>query len=460
MSDKPESGKVPLKLSVSRQSITEGVIWKQLLTFAIPILLSNFLQQLYSMVDLLIVGRMIDSRALAAVSATGSITALLIGLFLGLSAGASVIVSQFFGGDNTKGVHESVHTAMAISLIMGIFLSFFGYVLTPPLLRLMGTPADIIDQSITYMRIVFVGMWTLTVYNMGSGILRAIGDSRRPLIFLVISSVINIVLDILLIGPFGMGVAGAAWATVIAQFVSGVLVVLTLMRSVDSYRLIPKDLKIHRHVAAAILKIGVPAGTQSVSINLSNVIIQAQINSFGSQAVAGAGAAAKVDGFLYMTINAFGLAVMTFVGQNYGAKRMDRVRRVGRTGLIMAAGTGLVLGMLIFWQSDNLIALFNDNPEVVRYGTLMVSVLAPTYWIISAGEVYSGFLRGVGAAVYPMVSSIVTMGVLRVAFIFVVRLFWDNIMAVYLSYPFSWILQAVSMLLYVRSGRWDKKQAL
>ena len=349
---------------------------------------------------------------------------------------------------------------MAISLIMGIFLSFFGYVLTPPLLRLMGTPADIIDQSITYMRIVFVGMWTLTVYNMGSGILRAIGDSRRPLIFLVISSVINIVLDILLIGPFGMGVAGAAWATVIAQFVSGVLVVLTLMRSVDSYRLIPKDLKIHRHVAAAILKIGVPAGTQSVSINLSNVIIQAQINSFGSQAVAGAGAAAKVDGFLYMTINAFGLAVMTFVGQNYGAKRMDRVRRVGRTGLIMAAGTGLVLGMLIFWQSDNLIALFNDNPEVVRYGTLMVSVLAPTYWIISAGEVYSGFLRGVGAAVYPMVSSIVTMGVLRVAFIFVVRLFWDNIMAVYLSYPFSWILQAVSMLLYVRSGRWDKKQAL
>ena len=455
MSDAPIT-KTPQNLS-RRQQITEGVIWKQLLSFAIPILLSNFFQQLYSMADLLIVGRLVGHNGLAAIAATSSITNLLIGLFIGLSSGASVIISQYYGADDTRGTHNAVHTAMAIALIMGIFLSFFGYVLSPTLLRWMGTPESIIGQSISYMRIVFIGMWTNTIYNMGAGILRAIGDSRRPLYFLILAAFTNIVFDLIFIGPFNMGVAGAALATIISQFISGILVVVTLMRSDDSYRFFPKDTRIYGYVTLAILKIGIPAGTQSVAINLSNVIIQSQINSFGDMAIAGAGAAARIDGFLYMVMNAFGLAVMTFVGQNYGAGRVDRVRKIGRTGLFMAAGTAFTLGLLVVWQGERLVGLFNQNPEVIHYGFLMVSVLAPTYWILSVSEVYSGFLRGVGQAIYPMISALVTMGLARVGFIIIGRQIWDDIMIVYLSYPFSWVLQAISMLLYVKFGKWEKQ---
>lgn len=453
MSDKPE--KMQQGPGSRRTAITEGVIWKQLLIFTIPILLSSFLQQFYNMVDVIIVGRLVNSQAMGAVTATGSITGLLIGLFFGLSAGASVIVSQYYGADDTKGVSDSVHSAMAIAVIMGAFLTAFGYILTPIVLRLMDTPADIIDQSIAYMRIVFLGMWANTIYNMGAGILRAVGDSRRPLIFLLIASLTNIGLDLLFIGSFQMGVAGAAWATIISQFISGLLVVITLMRSEESFRFFPRDTKIHSYVAKNILKIGIPAGAQSVSVNLSNVIIQSQINSFGSAAVAGAGAAGRIDGFLYFTLNSFGLGVMTLVGQNYGARRMDRVQKIGRVGLGMSAGIAAVLGLLIFWQADTLMLLFNDNPEVIHYGALMMTILAPTYWILSASEVYSGFLRGVGQSLYPMISTVVTMGVARVGFVLIVRSFWDDITAVYLSYPFSWILQAISMLVYVNFGRWQ-----
>lgn len=437
--------------------LTEGVIWKQLILFALPLLLSNFLQQLYNTADLLIVGRFAGDTALAAVGATGSLTNLLVGFFIGLSTGASVIISQFYGSGDTKDLRDAIQSGILISLIGGVVLSIVGYFVSRPLLQFMGTPADILDEAVVYMQITFLGMLPLLVYNMGAGILRAMGDSRRPLYLLILSSLINIVLDLIFIITMGLGVAGAAIATVIAQVVVGLLVLMMLRKLDGGYHLSLRELRFHPASLKSILVIGLPAGLQSAAINFSNVVIQSNINAFGSAAVGGVAAAGRIDGFLFMFANAFGLSAMTFVGQNVGAGKFDRAKRSARVTLFLSSGLVLVLGLVFAFFSDTILRLFNSNLEVIAYGQTMVSTLAPMYWIFSITEVLSGVLRGAGMSIQPMLITVTCFTAVRLLWINLMLPIKNDIVIVFLSWPVSWAVGAVASLILVWKSDWLKK---
>lgn len=308
------------RTAIEENSITQGVIWKQLLIFFFPILLGSFFQQMYNTADAVIVGKVVGKEALAAVGgATGALINLIVGFFVGLSSGATVILSQFFGARKHQEVSDTVHTAAAMALSFGAFLMVAGYILSPTLLRWMGTPEDIFDNAVTYIRIYFIGIIPSLIYNIGSGILRAVGDSRRPLYFLIAACMTNIVLDVILVVGFEMGVAGAAWATIISQLVSAVLVVLVLLRSHGAYQLQPRKIRFHPALLGRIMQIGLPAGLQSVMYSLSNVIIQSSVNAFGTDVLAAWTAYGKLDGLFWMIVGAFGVSITTFVGQNFGA---------------------------------------------------------------------------------------------------------------------------------------------
>lgn len=437
--------------------LTEGVIWKQLLRFAFPLLISNFLQQLYNTADLLIIGRYAGASALAAVGATGSLTNLLVGFFIGLSTGASVVISQLYGSGDTKDLRDSIQSGVLISLTGGLILSILGYFLSRPLLQFMGTPADILDEAVIYMQIIFLGMLPLLVYNMGAGILRAMGDSRRPLYLLILSSLINIVLDLIFIVPFGLGVAGAAWATVIAQIVVGLIVLLMLRKLDGGYHLSLRELRIHPKSLKNILVIGLPAGLQSAAINFSNVIIQSNINAFGSSAVGGVAAAGRIDGFLFMFANAFGLSAMTFVGQNVGAGKFDRAKRSARVTLLIASVIVIILGFTFTYFSSNILHLFNSNPEVIAYGQTMVSTLAPLYWIFGITEILSGVLRGAGMSIQPMLITVICFTAVRLLWINIMLPIRNDILIVFLSWPVSWAVGAIASIILIWKSNWLKK---
>lgn len=306
--------------------MTEGVIWKQLLAFSMPLLVGNLFQQLYNTVDSIVVGNFIGSEALAAVGSSNSLINLIIGMFMGIATGAGVIISQYYGAKDDQKLHWAVHTCMALSLIGGTLLIVLGVLLSPLILKWMGTPEEVMPNSVAYLRIFFCGSLFNLVYNMGAGVLRAVGDSRRPLYYLCVSSVVNIILDMVFVVVFHMGTAGVGYATVIAQAVSSVLTVRTLMKTEDSYRLVPSEIRIDRRMMKRILKLGIPSGIQQSIISLSNVIVQANINGFGAAAMAGYGAYSKVDGFAMLPLQSFCMASTTFTGQNIGAKKAKRVK--------------------------------------------------------------------------------------------------------------------------------------
>lgn len=442
---------------ISNVNTTEGVIWKQLLLFALPILFTNFLQQLYSTIDLLIVGNFAGKHSLGAVGATGSITNLLVGLFVGVSIGASVSVAQAYGAMNYKEVYKTVHSTIFIGLISGAILMVLGTVLTEPLLVMMKTPAVQLPEAVTYMRIIFLGMIPMSVYNMASAILRAVGDSTTPLIFLIISALINLVLDLLFVALLKMGVAGAAIATIIAQLVSAVLGVMTLTRSDTTYRLFLREIRPYKDEILKTLRIGLPAGMQSVVISLANTIIQSQINNYGPFAVEGNAAASRVDGFYYMAINSFTLAVTTFVGQNIGARRYDRARKGVKAGILMASGMAAVMGVIFFLIQDGILAIFNVEQESVRYGEMMLTIACAFYWIFAFGDVLTGAFRGAGKAAFPMVSSIINMCVVRLIWIFLAQQVYRDALSVFLAYPVSWLCQAVLMFAFYFKSGWLPK---
>ena len=434
--------------------ITEGVIWKQLVLFAVPILMSNLFQQLYTTMDSVIVGQFVGSQALAAVGSTGSLCGLLVGFFVGLSTGAGVIVSQYYGAEDWDGLHNAVHTAMGISVVAGVILTVVGLVLSPTLLRWINTPDDVFDMAVVYLRIYFGGILSLTIYNMGAGILRAIGDSRRPLNYLIISAVINVALNLLFVCVFHMGVAGVAWATLIAQVVTAVLVMINLMSTTEGYKVTLSHITIHRDTFLKILKIGIPAGFQSVVVSLSNTVIQAQINFFGSDVMAGLSAAGRIDGFIYMPINAFGLAMTTFVGQNVGAGRLDRVRKGVKVCLAMALGIVIAEGALIYVFTEPLLSLISQETAVLQYGGMMVHLMASTYWIFVMAEVLSGVIRGSGEAMVPMVIYICGMCLFRLVWVLVVMKVFETIQSVVWCYPASWSLTALAFIIYYFKGNW------
>ncbi|WP_036730420.1 MATE family efflux transporter [Peptoniphilus mikwangii] len=439
-------------------NFTEGSIASGIIYFAIPLLLSNFLQQLYNTADLMIVGNFAGKGPMASVGATGPVANLLIGLFLGLTTGASVIVSQFYGMGNRKKLHSCIHTSYAVAIVGGIVLSVSGYFLSSIILSNLNTPREIMDDSIRYMRIFFLGVTPLLIYNMGAGILRSTGDSRRPFNFLCISAIVNIILDVVFVVYFKLSVVGAGWATFISQVVSAILVTYNLMVSDRIFKLNPKYVKFYRDTIGKILKIGIPIGVQSSVISLSNVLIQSKINTFGANAIAGISAESRIDGFIFMALQAVSLSATTFAGQNFGAGRFDRIKKGIKTAMLLMVGTALFLSAISIIFAKILISVFNSDPEVINYGSECLYYIASTCFIFGISEVFGGFVRGAGKAIVPMAISIVSMCGLRMVWIYVALGTWNNIEIIYLSYPISWIVTCILNGLYYFFGKWNPQE--
>lgn len=434
---------------VKGNRITEGSIFGQLLLFFFPILFGTFFQQLYNTADAMVVGRFVGKQALAAVGgSTSTLINLLVGFFVGLSSGATVVISQFYGARKADKVHWAVHTSIAFSVIGGIIFMIVGLVGSPWALEAMKTPEDVMGHAVVYIRIYFLGIIVNLVYNMGAGILRAVGDSRRPLYFLIASCFTNIILDVLLVAVLGMGVAGAALATITSQLLSAVLVVLALMKTDDMYKLEWKKVRIDQRMLQRIVRIGIPAGMQSVMYNISNVIIQAGVNTLGTDNVTAWATYGKVDGLFWMMISALGISATTFVGQNYGAGRMDRVRK--GTSVCMGIGVLLttIVGVVLYTGGYLLVDLFTEDAEVRRISMELVRFMVPTFITYIAIEVLSGTLRGVGDAWMPLVITGVGICAVRVLWIIVALPVRPHILTAAFSYPLTWTITSLAFVVY------------
>lgn len=430
-------------------SITEGVIWKQLLLFFFPILFGTFFQQLYNTADAVIVGRFVGKEALAAVGgSTAILVNLLVGFFVGLSSGATVIISQFYGAGNEKRVSEAVHTALTFSILCGLVMLVFGLTCSEKVLKLMGTPEEILEDSVAYIHIFFCGIIFNLIYNMGAGILRAIGDSRRPLYFLIASCLTNIVLDLFLVVGAGMGVRGAAIATITSQFVSASLVILVLLRADGPYRLYPKQLRLSPYIVMRIVQIGFPAGLQSVMYSFSNMILQSSVNSLGTDTVAAWTAYSKIDSVFWMIINALGISITTFVGQNYGAGKMDRVRKGVYVCLGIAALITISLSTVLYFFGSYIYLLFTTDAAVIALGTKVLRFLVPTFVCYICIEIFSGALRGTGDCWIPMIMTALGVCALRVVWILFAVPLRHEILVVVFCYPLTWTVTSILFIIY------------
>lgn len=432
-----------------KNQITDGVIWKQLLIFFFPIMVGTLFQQLYNTVDAIIVGRFVGKQALASVGGSAAVlTNFVIGFFTGLSAGATVIISQFYGAKNLKQLSKGLHTAYAFSITVSLLISVIGWFSTPALLHLLKTPADVIPDSILYLRIYFLGMLFTLTYNMGSSIMRAIGDSRRPLIYLIICCGINIVLDILFVIVFHMGIAGAAIATVISQGASAILVTRSLMKSYGILKLELRSIRFHGALLKSELKIGLPGGIQSFGYSISNIIIQAVINDFGTDTAAAWAAYGKLDAIFWTVCGSFGIAITTFAGQNYGARKFNRVKKSVRVCLGMALGVcgSLIVFLMVFCRP--LYHIFTTDYAVVDIGVYMLRLITPSYVIFIFVEIFSGALRGIGDVLIP--STITLGGVLlvRLTWILFVTPMTGELSTLLYSYPLAWGATALLLIPY------------
>ncbi|MCF0135042.1 MAG: MATE family efflux transporter [Lachnospiraceae bacterium] len=434
--------------------LTQGSIVKQLTVFAIPLMLSNLFQSLYNTADTLVVGRFVGSTALAAVGSTGALTGLFTSFFIGMGTGAGVIISQAVGRQDEEGLRKGVHTAVAMAILFGIGLGTLGALLSPLLLRFMGTPEDVLPEATLYLRINFIGLITLTMYNITAGILRAIGDSRRPFYYLLISGCTNMVLNVFFVVVCHMGVAGVSVATIISQALSAVLAMLNLMRAEGPYQLQLKKIRIDWSTFGSIARIGLPAGVQSMVISLSNIVIQSQINVFGSAAMAGHSAAGRIDMFTYMPMNAIALSTTTFVAQNLGAGKVKRARKGAMTAWIMANLVTIFVGGMACLFRNQLISLFTTDPEVHAFGVLSMTIRCATYFLFSGTDIMSGTIRGSGNGFVPMCISLVNMCALRILWLMIAIPIWHEFWVVVVCYPLTWTLASICYLVYYFSGAW------
>ena len=430
--------------------ITEGVIWKQLLYFFFPILLGTFFQQLYNTADAMVVGRFVGKEALACVGGSSSqIINLIVGFFIGLSSGATVIIAQYYGGRCEKELQDTLHTAMAFSIIGSVVISILGITLSPMILRMMNTPEYLMKDSLLYLRFYFGGILFVFIYNIGSGILRAVGDSKSPLYFLIFCCFCNIFLDLLLVMVFRMGVMGVALGTLISQALSSLLVLRSLMRTRDIYRLELRKIRLHSAPLSMLLKIGLPAGFQSTMYNLANMVIQAALNSFGTDTMAAWTAFGKVDSFYWMISSAFGVAITTFVGQNYGAGKIDRMKKSVRVCFCMDLATALTLSALMYlFLGKFLLSLFTTDAEVLSIGVRIMQIIVPAYAPFVFIEIFSGALRGAGNVLIPMLLTCGGICVTRILWIFFFVPSHRAMETIIFSYPGSWVLTAILFVLY------------
>ena len=436
------------------RDMTQGTIWKHLLAFALPLMIGNLFQQLYNTVDSIVVGQFVSKQALAAVGSTTSIINMLVGFFSGVSVGAGVIISQRFGAKDPEGVHKAVHTTISLTLIIGLIGTVVGMVLAPIMLTLMKTPQDVFVEAKAYLQIYFGGISGLMLYNMGSGILRAVGDSRRPLYFLVFSSCVNIVLDLLFVLGFHMGVEGVAYATIIAQFSSAALIYFTLYRTHDVHRFQPKKLRIYPEMVRSIIRVGLPAGLQQALTSFSNVFVQGYINSFGTNCVAGWSCYHRIDQFILLPMQSISMASTTFVGQNIGHRDLERTEKGIRTAVMLSIiVTGILIGLVVIFCAP-LIKIFNDDPGVVEYGVMFIRLISPFYLIICFNQIYAGALRGAGDAKAPMFIMLFSFVLFRQLYLAIGTQFINTEWFVGLGYPAGWAMCSTLQLLYYYKSKW------
>lgn len=441
--------------------LTKGTIWKTLLFFAIPILIGGFFQQLYTVVDAIIVGRYVGTDGLAAVDSVMSMLSLPVNFFIGLATGATIIVSQLFGARNYKSLKRTLHTSMFFAFTGGLFLSVLGVVFAPFFVSFMSVPSDIMGMTNVYVRIFFSGFMAFMVYNIGAGILRALGDSRYPLYILMVACLVNIVFDLVFVARFSMGVAGAGLATLIAQFVCSFMVLFKLKRLNPSYALVFRDIKLDRGIFSKILKIGLPVGLQSAIYPLSNLLIASQINKNGTSSIAAWALTGKMDITIWLFVDSLAAATATFVAQNYGAGKKDRVRKVIGVSMFMILAIDIFLSSMIYFYGPKIGLIFvpDASREIIEILTMIVGIMGPFYFTYAFGEVLSCVLRGMGVTFVPMAITLFGTCLMRVFWIFFVLPLRRELSTVLFVYPVTWILTSVIMVLYFlyyRSHNRDK----
>jgi putative MATE family efflux protein len=424
-----------------------GPLFSKILIFALPIMAMNILQLLFNAADMVVVGRFSGNEALAAVGATGPLINLIVNLFMGLSVGTSVVVAQDRGAGQPAAVSQSVHTSIAISIIGGLIVMITGIVLCEPLLELMGTPEDIFDLSVVYMKIYFIGMPASMVYNFGAAILRAVGDSRRPMYYLIISGIVNVIFNLFFVIVLRMSVEGVAWATVISQYLSVLLIMVCLFRSDGAIRFIPRQMRIDSRKLKYIVKIGLPAGLQSLLFSISNVMVQSAVNSFGSTMVAASSAAGNVEGFVGTTMNAYYNAAITFTGQNMGAQKYDRIDTIAKVCTVLVFATWIILGGVIMLFGRSLIGMYTSDPKVIELGMLRVNIMMAAYFTCGIMNVFPGLTRGMGYSILPMLCTLGGACLMRILWLATFFTWHPTVIMLFICYPITWMLAGLGQVL-------------
>lgn len=440
--------------------ITEGVIWKELIRYALPLLAGNLFQQLYNTVDSVIVGRFVGTTALAAVGSTMGVINMIIGFVMGIANGCGVVLAQSYGAKDREACQKTIHTAIATMIVASLIISVVGVVFTPWIVKIMRTPADVYDGAVIYLRIFLGGSLAMVIYNACAGFLQAVGDSRRPLIYLITASVTNIILDIVFVTVFKLGVAGVAIATVIAMILSACLALRALTHDDDIYKLDLRKLRIDGNYLRKVMTIGLPAGAQQSIIAFSNIIVQSHINIYGSAVIAGVTAFYKLDAFILLPIMSLALAATTFVGQNIGAKKYDRVKKVALTTILMTGGISIALSTILILTTNKLLYLFTNDPEVIHYGLVVMKWMAPYYVLVGTSQICGAVIRGSGNALIPMFFMVGNYCVLRIIYLLISDALFPSFVAVMAGYPITWLTCATMMVTYLLKGPWLKRHEL
>jgi putative MATE family efflux protein len=449
---KPLGGEITQKLLKKTDTdMTQGVIWKQLLEFSIPMAIGLLFQQLYNTVDTIVVGQFVGKEALAAVGSTGSIINMLVGFCAGLAVGASVVISQCYGAREYQKLKEAVHTTIIVGLLLSVLMTVLGLLIIDTSLKMMGTPDDVYDLAKQYLTIYFSGVSGLILYNMGAGILQAVGDTRRPLYFLCVSAVLNTGLDLLFVVSFHWGVKGVAIATILSQFISAALVLIVLTREDAPYGISWRYMRLNVPALKKILKIGMPSALQQAVTSFSNVFVQGYINAFGSSAMAGWASYGKLDALMLIPVQSIGMGATTFVGQNYGACNLKRARKGVKQGLILSVSITAILSVLVMIFARPVLTLFSNDEEVLRYGERFIDIISPFYILLCFNQIFSGALRGVGIAKAPVAAMIGSFVVFRQIYLYVNSLLHTGFIPVALAYPVGWAL--CSLLLTIQYRR-------
>ncbi len=438
----------------SEVNLTEGSIAKNIIKFAIPMFIGNLFQQLYNVADSLVVGNFLGSDALAAVTSTGSLIFLLVGFFNGTAMGAGVIIARFFGAKDHENVKKAIHTDLAFGILCGAIMTLVGVIFAPQILTLMDTPEDVFVQSVLYIRIYFLGSIAVVLYNVCMGIMQAVGDSRHPLYYLIFSSVVNILLDLLFNGVFKLGVEYAALATIISQLLATLMCLWRLTGKSQTYRVELRKIGFDKGLLKQIVGIGLPSGLQNSIISIANVVIQANINAFGSAAMAGCGAYFKIEGFVFLPITCFSMALTTFIGQNLGAKQYDRAKKGAAFGIFCSITLAEVIGILVYFFMPRLILLFNAEADVVNYGILQAHTESLFYFLLAFSHTVAGIMRGAGKSTVPMFVMLGCWCIFRITYVTIITSIIPTIQVVFWAYPITWSLSSVVFLIYLLKADW------